>query len=210
MPKKGVSLTPEHLAAMAEGRRRAAAERDAVVSPIRPTTRPVPEESGNAAMLTELRASRTLLEAIRALLETRLPSWAATAPSTVARDMNRETSRQFVAAKLDRAKEAVRQFTNTKVSDGNQWNDTGSPSAVPAVEPDGAEDVFDLGDELTELNREIADELPPPPSLDEQWVSRLDKFKRFGMWLPEWSGRPGQADCDAPVELLEEYGFVKR
>jgi hypothetical protein len=201
MPKKGVPPTPEHLAAMAEGRRRAAAERDAVVSPIRPPLRPAPEESWNAAMLTELRAIRTLLE-------TRLPSWTVAAPSTVARDMNREISRQFVAAKLDRAKEAVRQFT--KVSDGNQWNDTGSPSAVPAVEPDGAEDVFDLGDELAELNREIADELPPPPSLDEQWVSRLDKFKRFGMWLPEWSGRPGQADCDAPVELLEEYGFVKR
>jgi hypothetical protein len=152
-------------------------------------------------MLTELRAIRTLLEM-------RLPSWTAATPNAVARDMNRETSRQFATAKLDRAKEAVRQFT--KVSDGNQWNDTKSPSAVPVVEPDGAEDVFDLGDELTELNREIADELPPPPSLDEQWVSRLDKFKRFGMWLPEWSGRPGQADCDAPVELLEEYGFVKR
>jgi hypothetical protein len=41
----------------------------------------------------------------------------------------------------------------------------------------------------------------------ELWVPRLDLFTRARIWAPEWGPRPGQVDCAAPEQLLEDFGI---
>jgi hypothetical protein len=41
----------------------------------------------------------------------------------------------------------------------------------------------------------------------ELWVPRLDLFTQARIWAPEWGPRPGQVDCAAPEQLLEDFGI---
>jgi len=59
--------------------------------------------------------------------------------------------------------------------------------------------------ELEDLAPEGDDEMPPPPDEAGVWIPRLELYKKNRMWLPEWQGRPGEAGCVVPEELLQRF-----
>jgi hypothetical protein len=47
----------------------------------------------------------------------------------------------------------------------------------------------------------------PYDDLVRVWGQRIDLYVRARLWAPEWGPRPGQVDCVAPQQLLEDFGI---
>lgn len=187
MPRKGQSLTPEHLRALVEGRNTAALTRHilgpgAVVDPL----------------LQELRA-------IRILLDERLPRWTIEEP-TQAIPPPESVVVQPSVVDLS-APPLSAEITDLPASDHDDGQLDTTKDAVDRFSTTEPE-MPDLAEELAELNQQIADELPPAPPADEMWARRLDMFVRYRQWLPEWGVQPGQSGCAAPDWLLKNFGIL--
>ena len=42
-----------------------------------------------------------------------------------------------------------------------------------------------------------------PDGERNRWAFRVRSFRETGFWLPDWGGKPGEPDCQAPRDLIE-------
>ena len=95
-----------------------------------------------------------------------------------------------------------------------------APSSAASIEAlNGAPDDSKVTDSIASaMTAELAEydaedeaiaTTPIEKSPQELWEPRLQMWRQARMWLGEWGGRPGQADCIVPEEILRQHGIVQ-
>ncbi len=51
----------------------------------------------------------------------------------------------------------------------------------------------------------VDEEKPAPHAID--WSARVAKFKQSGAWVSSWGEKPSREGCQAPLALLQQYGY---
>ena len=111
--------------------------------------------------------------------------------TTIERKVPRMTQEEFDTARMRRASLARDQAISDRPS-AAYGDPTGSMAAELAE--------YEAEDEAIATT-------PVEVAPERVWEPRLKQWAQFKMWMPEWQGRPGQADCAVPEEILQKFGF---